>query len=835
MMTLRRLFSVCALLAVAACGGGGGGGSPFGGDAGGGGGGTTPPPATGTVADLVIVLASGTLVNTSTTPVSVTVTALDANRNAISGAAVTLAANSNAVVTVTSGATTNAQGQLLATVSYGSDTNPRAVTLTAASGSVAKNATLQIVSGTSVQPAAIDLIASASEVGTGGAGITIQAFVKDASNNALANAPVVFTANTGTLANVSSNTNASGVATATFSSGANKANRTATITVTSQTVSANLSIPINNTKLTVSGPSSMVLGDMKDFFVIATDSANNPIPNATITSTGSLGNAITRPDGNVTNSQGSIRFRYTATNPGTDSGLKFSGLGGEIGLVPSLFVSGDDFSFVSPIPSTTVPVNTFQEVRVRLRVGGVPLVGRTVNFATTGGTLSEFNPPPAGAPPPSAAATASTNGNGEATVYLRSSAAGPVTVQASVAGVATSATLALNIVATVPATLVLQISPTALPINASGANANNEAQAIARVTDAAANPVAGVTVNFTRITDPSGGNLVQASDVTDSSGVATVAYRSGPESTASNGVRLRATVAINASVFAEATLTVNQSALFITLGTGNTIENLDPQTYKKDWVAYVTDANGVAVNNVTLTNKILPLVYRTGRLAFLGTVWTYVTPIYECKNEDINSNGVLNNGSVASVTVGATTTFITAPNTLMAGNTVRLTGFTGADASMINGRTFAVSIASPTSFEIVLDTSGKTINGPGTFSEDDNGDGVLWPGNVIAVTPASVPTAGGGRATLSLIYAESFAPWVGVRLTASATVAGTESRRDAEFVVTGSSVDFSTEANPPAGVTSPFGLSPQPALAGGQTAPSVGGLWPNNPGCRRIL
>ena len=43
-------------------------------------------------------------------------------------------------------------------------------------------------------------------------------------------------------------------------------------------------------------------------------------------------------------------------------------------------------------------------------------------------------------------------------------------------------------------------------------------------------------------------------------------------------------MASNAVVTGTATLTVNQTALFIALGTGNVIQNLDTQTYKKDWV-----------------------------------------------------------------------------------------------------------------------------------------------------------------------------------------------------------------------------------------------------------
>jgi len=202
---------------------------------------------------------------------------------------------------------------------------------------------------------------------------------------------------------------------------------------------------------------------------------------------------------------------------------------------------------------------------------------------------------------------------------------------------------------------------------------------------------------------------------------------------------LRATVAGTPAVTGTATLTVNQTSLFIALGTGNTISNLDTQTYRKDWVVYVTDSNGNPQNGVTLTIKAIPNAYRTGKLRFDGVVWTYATPIWSCRNEDANEDGTL-------------------------------------DAAPVN--------------------------------EDDNGDGVLWPGNVIAVSPGSVQTVN-GRATISLTYAESYAPWVELRLTASATVTGTESRTDAVFVVSGSSEDFSNQTNPPAGVASPFGLTPK--------------------------
>ncbi len=50
-------------------------------------------------------------------------------------------------------------------------------------------------------------------------------------------------------------------------------------------------------------------------------------------------------------------------------------------------------------------------------------------------------------------------------------------------------------------------------------------------------------------------------------------------------------------------------------------------------------------------------------------------------------------------------------------------------------------------------------------------------------------------------------PWVKVRLTAQATVSGTESSNAQEFYVRGLAADFSSATNPPAGTTSPFGVN----------------------------
>jgi hypothetical protein len=723
MTMFRRLLSIMALLVLAACGGAGGdGGSPFGGPVpggdGGGSGGT--PLAT----DVDLQLSSPTIPDTGATTVRATVTALDANRNALPGVAVSIAATNGAIVTITgtAGSVTDASGRIVAEVGVGSAPTNTDITVTAAAGGALRSAILKVVSSPAgITPASIEVLASSPSAATAGDLVQLRAFVKDSNNRALPSVAVSFSASTGTLSSVSSSTDTAGVATANFSAGADKSNREALITVSAGTVTSELMLPVSGTRLTLSGPSSLILGSTADFDIVVSDSKGNVVPGVAIAATSSLGNALTASAGSSTNTSGQVRFTYLASNAGTDD-LQFSGAGASVSPTPAMVVSGEDFAFISPAPSAAVSVNTPQAVQVRLRRGGVPQAGQVINFAATGGDLSS--------------PVATTNAEGIAQVTLTSASAGPLTVQASVPGTATSTTLPLIMVATQPSRLVLQVSPTALAPNI-GTSTANQVQVVARVTDPDGNPVLGKTVNFTRVTDPSGGNLLQASATTDASGQATVAYRSGSESTANNGVVLRATVAGSSpEVFGEASLTVSQTALFIALGTGNVINNLDPQTYKKDWVVYVTDSNGVPVNGVSLTVKAIPTQYLTGRLSWQEPVWAYSAPISQCENEDANENGILDAG------------------------------------------------------------------------EDSNGDGVLWPGNVISVSPGLVQTSD-GRATISLTYAESYAPWVRLKLTVSATVSGTESKTNAEFIVIGSSADFTDEKVPPSGVVSPFGLSPK--------------------------
>lgn len=93
--------------------------------------------------DLAVVLSANTLPNDGSSTVTATVTALDANRNALAGAPVTVSADNGAIVTASS-ASTGADGTLAVTVSAGSDLSNRTVNLSVKSGSLKQAAALQV-------------------------------------------------------------------------------------------------------------------------------------------------------------------------------------------------------------------------------------------------------------------------------------------------------------------------------------------------------------------------------------------------------------------------------------------------------------------------------------------------------------------------------------------------------------------------------------------------------------------------------------------------------------------------------------------------------------------
>jgi hypothetical protein len=603
----------------------------------------------------------------------------------------------------------------------------------------------------------VEVVSSSPEVGTAGEQVQITAIVRGAGNVTLASVPVTFAADTGSLSAVSPTTDASGVATARFSAGADKAARTANITVTAGSVTGAIAIDVQGSTVTASGPSTLQFNATAPLSVKVVDSGGAPLPGVAIGVTSALGAGLSASSV-ATDVQGNATVTYTANRAGSDT-VVFSALGSTASL--SISVSGEDFAIVSPASGTTVAIGAGQAVTARYLINGAPAAGNfQIRFASTAGTVL----------PNPGAATGLPLANGQATATVSSTFAGPATVQATLFNSTTGAVLAqaslpIQFIAVTPASLVLQITPTAIGPNPIGTT-TRQAQVRATVKDAVGNPVQGAVVNFSKDADPSAGNLSQASATTDSNGQATVQFIAGATPTAADAVVLRGTVA-GTGVTGTATMTVNQSALFIGLGTGNQISNApgtNNTAYLKVWTAYVTDSNGAAVPNQTLTVSVLPTRYRKGSyvLTAVGTTLVYAYGPWD--GQALSNDGNLPAGD-----------FISCAN------------------------------------------EDTDYSGVVTPVKDINANGRLEPGNVISVNSGpnvvTVTTDAQGFATLNLVYAESYASWVEVALKVTATVAGTESSNQAIFWVPGLKDDFTADGGPPAGLVSPFGQRPNCAVA----------------------
>lgn len=174
---LKILATTAAVIGVVACGGGSqnAGTPPFGT------GGSTGDTGTA-AADLIVSLSTAQLANTGSATANVTVTAIDASRNAIAGVPVTISADGNAVVSV-SGTKTGTDGTITGKISTGSDRGNRVITVTATSGTIAQTAMLQVV-GTTITSVLVPAVIAPATAGQ------VQYHVVDQAGNAMANQAV---------------------------------------------------------------------------------------------------------------------------------------------------------------------------------------------------------------------------------------------------------------------------------------------------------------------------------------------------------------------------------------------------------------------------------------------------------------------------------------------------------------------------------------------------------------------------------------------------------------------------------------------------------------------
>lgn len=472
-------------------------------------------------------------------------------------------------------------------------------------------------------PASIEVLTSADSVLSAGSETLITAYVKNQNNVAMAAQKLEFSTSSGTLLAPAAVTDANGTASVKLIAGVDKSTRNITVTVTAGTAIGRVVLPVTGTKLAIAGSGSLqVGGGAEQYTVRAVDSSGTGISGASISVSSSLGNSAS-PVSLTTDLTGGASFIYTPNKAGTDT-VTVAGLG--VSAQTQVVVNSIDFVALSPASNTTIPVGSLgQVVRVKYRLNGVGVSSQTVSFTTTRGAFTT--------------SSATTDANGEAFATVSSTTAGPAVVVAQIAGVG-QVNLPLQFVATTPASIVVQSNPGAILPNLSGSTHQSTIEAVVR--DAGGNAVSNRQVNFTILQDVSNGSLMPGVATTDADGRANVQFIAGATSTPANGVILQATVASTA-ISGQAKLTVNGTALFITIGFGNTMTNLDETTYSKPFSVYVTDANGVAVGNQLVALSVIPEVYRKGFMTWVDPSWRS-TVMATCQNEDANLDGRLDTG-----------------------------------------------------------------------------------------------------------------------------------------------------------------------------------------------
>jgi len=586
--------------------------------------------------------------------------------------------------------------------------------------------------------ASVELISDLVTLRSSGADTAIlTAIVKDVNNVVIAGATVNFatTSGGGSLAVAQPLTDATGQAKATLSTPNNPENRiiTVTATVSGTAITDTLLISVTGTQLILTAPSSMASGDSANLTLALRDADGVGIGNQTIIMTSARANGFV-PASPITGVTGNATVAYTATNGGSET-ITATTLNGTVVATAAFTISSESFVLSKTAPAGDIPLGSSGTVQLTWTSAGVGVVGN-VTFTTTRGTVDGL-----------ATVTKATNASGVATIAVAATNAGPAVITAVATGGPTGQ-LSIEFIATTPTAITVDASPTSIGPGGKQSTIN------AVVRDSTGNLVKNQTVIFT-LDDTTGGSIFPASSVTDSSGLASTVYTSSNTASAQNGVRITGTVS-GTAISDVATLTVAQTSLFISIGTGNSIQEPDSASYIKEFIVFITDANGVARPNQSFIASVVPrpndgtanpdpgiadkAAYMKGVFVAGVTHWQPAYVSY-CRNEDSDLDGVLDSG------------------------------------------------------------------------EDYNADGLLTPGNQVALdASSSFVTNAAGFATIKLRYAQQYAYWMQVRIRIAATVSGTESFADQYYVLEGLAADYVIATAPPGRVYpgfvgSPFGRS----------------------------
>ncbi len=619
MRKIALWFVVVGSNLLAACGGSGGSVNAF--QAPG-----APGGAVVSVASVAISTDKTTILSNGTEVATITAFVRDAQNRLISGVPVTFSASSGAL-TVTTGTTGGTATTAVATLGTAGDPSSRTITVTASAGGFQGQTTVTVAPAQpTVTPATVTLQATTTTIPSDGSfPTTVTAFVRDSSNRFISGVPVSFTSNSGGISVTRGTTDVTGTATADLASAGDPTNRTITVTATAATISANITVDVTGTVLNVTGPSALVLGQTSTYAISLLNSGGKGISGRTVTVTSARGNTLSS-NTFTTDVNGRANAALTITQAGAET-LTITSLG--LTRTIAVAVNSDSFQITTPAADgLEIPLGTPQNIVVTWLSNGSAVVGQTVNFSATRGTFNGAI---------NATASGVTNASGQVSVTVQSTNAGGGVINALSASGSATTSRAVEFVALTAAAIDVQPGTFSL-------GPNESTTITATVRDLANNLVKNKLVNF-GLQDTTGGTLSAGSATTDSQGRAQVVYRASSSSSGSNAVTITASVQEGPTTISKSVqLTVGRLAVSISLGTGNTISEINNgSAYSRIYTVIVTDSNGNAVPGVAVTMSMLSLTYNKGFRTPTATGWT-TTVTATCTDEDANRNGVLDPG-----------------------------------------------------------------------------------------------------------------------------------------------------------------------------------------------
>lgn len=534
------------------------------------------------------------------------------------------------------------------------------------------------------------------------------------------------------LEGVVTKTDTAGKATASLVLSGDQGNRSVTVKATSTDISGSVVIAVAGTSIAVSGPQTVPLnGSASRFTVTLKDSGGLGIPGKTLAVSSQKSNSLTAPS-IVTDQSGQASVDLVGTTGGADL-LTFSGLGTATGF-PITVAS----EALQVLPTTTdIPIGaTGTTVRVVYsKSGGIP-GGTQVTLNSTRGTVT-----------PGSADISS----GSATFTIASTSAGPVSLAATIGTTQGNATA--RFIATVPAAIDLQATPTIIGPNQAG-QTSERSTLIAVVRDANGNPVKGIIVAFTNPSDPSGGNIDPPTAITDDAGRASSTFIAGSLATPPNGVQLGAQV-VGTAISGQALLSVSRSPLFVRIGAGDFIvKTEEPPVYVDRLAVVVSDSTGNPISGAQVQIRLTPLRYGVGSLCRWDTV----------------ANACLGTGGTYRV----------------------------------NPATYQEFPSEDTGIPIILGANAPGYrDGVCQAGEDTNTDGQLTPGNV-ATANGLVTTNESGAGTVNITYPQGMALWTQVIVEASVQVGGSEGSASMELFLRAPASDLNDVSKTPPFFTSPY-------------------------------